>query len=356
MEELNYYLALSYISIPLWAKVQILKKVSFLPSYLFGKWKENLYEFNKWKDVFLNFNEWKKLDEIVKDCSSRNIKILLPCDKEYPRLLLETPDFPVVLFCVGDVNIINSSCFSIVGTRAMSHYGSSVIKRLVPDLCRAGFCIVSGMARGVDGCAHFETLNNAGRTIAVLGTGVDTPFPYQNRTLYQKILNSGGLIISEFMPGEPGFKQNFPRRNRIIAGLSHGTLVIEAGLDSGSLITSSIAATYSRDVFAVPGSILSKNADGTNALIKKGAIVVCSSDDILEHYELLIKDNMSKTVKKQVSDTAKSLLVILNGQGCDVNQLLQESGLSSGELFKNLEELQLNGYISIDEFGAYHLT
>jgi len=343
MEQLKAYLALSIMNASLSKKAQFLKTANFNACRLFD-------------DHLLEFYEWKEVELIISQCERLGIKILMVHDEEYPEILRQTVDFPPVLFCLGDTCLLKQECFAVVGTRTITMYGKAIVSRFVPPLCRANFCIVSGMASGVDAESHWSAINNDGKTIAVLGTGVDVAFPAQNKDLYKKIIKDGGLVVSEFAPGTAGFKQNFPRRNRIISGLSIGALIVEAGLQSGSLITASISASYSRDVFCVPGPITSRMSDGTNSLIKRGAIVALSSDDILEHYSLLIKGNGKKIHTTQISDGAKTLLKTLSAQGSSVSELLCSSGACSSEIFKNLEELELSGYIFRDGFGIYHLN
>lgn len=339
MDQLKAYLALSITNMSLTAKAQLLKRANFSAGFSLP-----------------DFNSWEEVDLIIERCKKLGIKIILACQEEYPEILRQTVDLPPVLFCLGDVSLLKKQCFAVVGTRTITPYGKVVVSRFIPDLCRASFCIVSGMASGVDSESHWSALNSDGKTIAVLGTGVDVVFPPRNRDLYKRIVNEGGLIISEFAPGTPGFKSNFPRRNRIISGLSIGTLVVEAGMQSGSLITASISASYSRDVFCVPGPINSRMSEGTNCLIKRGAIVALSSDDVMDHYSLLIKNDGKKLLAKQISDGAEKILKSIDAQGSSVSELLCFSGYSSSELFKNLEELEHSGYIFRDGFGIYHLN
>ena len=339
MDALRNYLALSICNMSLSSKVQLIQTNNFAEHISVP-----------------DFNSWDEVETIISRCKQLGIKIILACQDEYPEILKQTVDFPPVLFCLGNILLLKAQCFAVVGTRTPTMYGHAVVSRFIPNLTKAGFCIVSGMAKGIDSESHWSTINNVGKTIAVLGTGVDLVFPPQNKKLYQSIIKSGGLIVSEFVPGTPGYKYNFPKRNRIISGLSLGVLVVEAGIQSGSLITASISTSYSRDVFCVPGPVTSRMSEGTNSLIKRGAVVALSSDDILDHYGLLIHGNSKKILIKQISDSAKILLKTLDAQGSSVSELLCNSGFASGELFKNLEELEHSGYIFRDGFGIYHLN
>lgn len=227
-------------------------------------------------------------DEELRLLERHDIGVILSIDNHYPPLLRETYSQPPLLFWRGCFDALRSDCLAIVGARKNSHYGQQAIDRLMPELVASGLTIVSGLALGTDAYAHQSCLKNSGRTIAALGSGVDpdSVFPRANFRLGEEITSAGGLLLSEYAPGTQPNKQSFPLRNRIISGLSLGTLVIEAGESSGSLITAKYAVEQNRDVFAVPGSIFSSSSAGTNALIKQGAKPVTVADDILEEFKL----------------------------------------------------------------------
>ncbi|MFH1222956.1 MAG: DNA-processing protein DprA [Pseudomonadota bacterium] len=353
MNKEKFFVALGILHIPLSVKSELLRLASFNAENLWGVWNEGMNVFARWKHIVAEFKEWNTVDNILSECKDKNISLVVPDSDEYPSLLKRVIDFPVLLFCKGDKKLLSVHNFSVVGTRNMTHYGFSVVNKFIPVLVEAGFCITSGMARGVDSEAHRVALRSKGKTIAVLGTGVDIKFPSESAKLYDDILSHGGLIISEFIPGTPGNKWNFPQRNRIIAGLSDGVLVVEAGKNSGSLITAGIAEGYSRDVFAVPGPVNSTVSVGVNELLKKGAVIASNPEDILDHYSILFKE-CGKPTRKRISDTARGILRTFGPQGFDVNELLITSGLCMGELLKSLAELEQNGYISKDNFGIYY--
>ncbi|PIR71606.1 MAG: DNA-protecting protein DprA, partial [Candidatus Nealsonbacteria bacterium CG10_big_fil_rev_8_21_14_0_10_37_25] len=200
------------------------------------------------------------------------IKTINIQDKNYPKLLKEIKDPPEILYVRGEI-LPDDSFFAVVGTRMASSYGKQVALEIAGDLAEAGLTIVSGMAPGIDTFCHQATLERKGRTIAVLGTGLDEKsiYPQSNLKLAEKILKTGGALISEYPPGTPGSKFTFPQRNRIISGLSLGVLVVEAKQKSGALITAHHAFSQNRKVFAVPGPIHSSNSKGPHYLIKKGA-------------------------------------------------------------------------------------
>ena len=207
-------------------------------------------------------------------------------DKNYPQLLKEIYDPPQTLYVNGQLKAVEKYPLAVVGTRKISSYGQQITQSLVKALARAGLTIISGLALGVDGLAHQATLDVGGRTIAVLGSSLDIIYPPSHEKLAQRIVESDGAIISEYPPKTRPSKWTFPARNRIVAGLSLGVLVIEAPKRSGALITARFALDQGREVFAVPGSIYNKNSAGCHLLIKLGAKPVTKPEDILESFNL----------------------------------------------------------------------
>lgn len=214
------------------------------------------------------------------------IKIISIQDKLYPCLLKTIYCSPITLYIRGDEKILNDPCLAIVGCRNASNYGKKVAKEFAYNLSKCGFTIVSGLARGIDSCAHIGTIEVKRKTIAVLGNGLDMIYPKENLKLSEKILEYDGAIISEYPLGTEPKKENFPARNRIISGLSNGVLVIEAKERSGTLITTDYALEQGRDVFVIPGNIDSENSFGTNELIKQGAKLVTNYKEIIEEYQI----------------------------------------------------------------------
>lgn len=209
-------------------------------------------------------------------------------EDNYPKLLKEIADAPFVIYAksVGSINnFCETKSVAVVGTRKMTDYGKSVTERFTKELVANNFVIVSGLARGVDRIAHETTINNGGKTIAVFGTGFDSVYPPEHKTLAERIVESGGILISEFPPGARVARSNFVIRDRIISGLSLGVVVTEASERSGTMITARFAAEQGREVFAVPGPITSDTSKGTAELIKKGAKLVNKVEDILEELD-----------------------------------------------------------------------
>jgi DNA processing protein len=211
------------------------------------------------------------------------IKTISIEDKEYPELLKKIPEYPKTLYFRGKI-LPKENCFAIVGTRRCSDYGKQIALEIGEDLIKSGLTIISGLAEGIDTHAHLSAVKRKKRTIAVLGTGLDEKsiYPQTNLKLVKKILETGGCLISEYPPGTRGSKFSFPKRNRIISGMSLGVLVVEAKRKSGSLITAMWAKRQGKKVFAVPGHIHSLNSEGCHYLIKKGAILAENANDILK--------------------------------------------------------------------------
>lgn len=265
-------------------------------------------------------------------------------DAEYPRELLTTADPPPVLYAIGRLELLNRPALAIVGSRNATRQGTDTAAAFAQRLAHAGLTIVSGLALGIDAAAHRGALQAAeegadASTIAVVGTGVDVIYPASNKALTQAI-RSRGLAISEFALGTPGIAHNFPRRNRIIAGLARGVLVVEAALRSGSLITARLAAEAGREVFAVPGSIHSPMAKGCHRLIKDGAKLVEEAADILDELQLA---SVPAPRERDAPDAsaAGGLLAAMGFDPVDLDTLAARTGRDAGSLTAELLELEL---------------
>lgn len=319
----------------------------------------------------LVFSRAQAEDEIAK-AEKKNIKIIAFDSPDYPKSLLELDDAPPVLYALGNEKLLNHQLnVAIVGARNASINGRKIASRIAYDLTQNNVLVVSGMARGIDTASHkgaMYALNQNGPTIAVLGTGVDEIYPAENAEIYEQIKNQG-LLISEFLIGSVAQSSNFPRRNRIISGLCEATLVVEATLKSGSLITAKTALEQNKDVFAVPGTPLDARSSGPNQLIRDGAVLTESADDILDflalnvnlnnekkQFELLTLDNQKnnnvnipkkdkplKAEKKTVENA--DIMKLIDYQGIDIDELLRSSGLEQGEFFAQLMALEMEGKI-----------
>jgi DNA processing protein len=244
--------------------------------------------------------EYKEsVNKHIENILANNIEIITIEDESYPEYLKDIYDAPLILYIKGNIDK-KDKYLAVVGSRRATTYGLNMAEVVSRELSKCGITVVSGMARGIDTYAHKGVLSVKGRTIAVLGCGLDIVYPYENKKLMENIIESGACI-SEFLPGTKPLSGNFPARNRIISGMSMGVIVIEAGEKSGSLITANFALEQGREVFALPGNVNSLNSTGTNRLIKEGAKMVTSLDDILEeigaYFSDSYKDNFTKKLK-----------------------------------------------------------
>jgi len=268
------------------------KKILTYFNSLDNAWSAEIKEFKKAGLTEFTIEQIRKKrykinpDWEMERLSKQGINLITLQDKDYPKLLKEIYDPPAILYVRGNLQS-NDKCFGVVGTRKLSLYGSEIAGLITADLAKSGLTIVSGLAKGIDTIAHQTALRTNNRTIAVLGSGVDkaSVYPFDNQSLAEKI-SRNGAVISEFPIETQPLPQNFPQRNRIVSGLSLGILVIEAPEKSGALITARNALEQNRDVFAIPGPIISKNSFGPNNLIKMGAKLVSQAEDILEELNL----------------------------------------------------------------------
>lgn len=297
-----------------------------------------------------NFNAQAEIAKIEQSKS----EVIYFDDAIYPQALKEIVDAPLILFVRGNTDLLNilPKKLAVVGSRKYSSYGRTVVESLIPDLVQSGLVIVSGLALGIDALSHQATVESNGLTIAVLGSSLDLIYPQENFYLSEKILDKGGLLVSEFPPGTPPLKQHFPRRNRIIAGISDGVLVIEAALKSGSLITAGLALDYNREVMAVPGEIFKETSQGVNRLIKEGAQLVSSPEDILStlKVDMMGKEKISSRI---LSAQEEMLLELLAGETMHIDQIAEKSSLSATESAQLISQLELVGVVQNVGGGYY---
>jgi DNA processing protein len=288
----------------------------------------------------------------------------LLCDEDarYPARLKEIYDPPIVLYVRGNAELLKQPGIAMVGTRHPTPYGSGMAERLACDLAAHGLVIISGMARGVDTASHRGAISAKGKTIAVLGTGVDVMYPKENSRLAEQILALGGAVISEFPLGTSAFPQNFPIRNRILSGMSVGVLVVEAAEYSGTRITARCALEQNRDVFAVPGNVTNKNSWGPNTLIKQGAKLVATWEDVWEDLPAEVKLALAPVSSPESSASSSAslfpdeglppheqrILALLKAdEATHIDELVErlETEMSSSEIFAALFELELTGKV-----------
>lgn len=283
-------------------------------------------------------------------CLKNSIKLISFNSTEYPINLSHIPSPPPLLYCKGNILPKDECAISIVGSRKFTEYGRVATKKLSTELASSGVTIISGMALGIDTFAHTYALLAGGRTIAVLGSGINIVYPAQNKKLYTEIIENGA-VISEFPINTPAFQQNFPIRNRIVAGLSLGTLVIEAKKKSGTMITAGLCGEYGRNVYAVPGSIFDSTSDGTNSLIKDGAKIVTTSQDILEDIYTEISQitppkQLSLFTPANLSDKENKIYSLLSLTPILIDEIVTKTTLPLSEILETLTILELNGYVT----------
>jgi DNA processing protein len=298
------------------------------------------------------FNDFKPAEEEIKFIEKYKIKTFFLTDKDYPRRLLNCYDSPTMLFYKGDADLNALRVLAIVGTRTNTDYGKQFTEKLVKDLSDENIIIISGLAFGIDALAHKAAIKYELPTVGVVGHGLDKMYPYENTGLAKEMVKAGGGILSEFFSGTKPDKHHFPLRNRIVAGLSDATVVVETHVKGGSMITAKLADAYNRDVFAVPGRTIDKASTGTNHLIKynKG-ILLTDADELLE--VLGWKEKKKDSSKKQ-----RELFIELSAEEKQVVQLLQEketvhideinlkSGLNSSAVAAAILNLELQNIIS----------
>lgn len=293
------------------------------------------------------------LDREMARLEKLGIRLLVQGGPEYPARLAETEGAPPLLYCKGSLTEKDDLALAVVGTRQATAYGKQATGQICGELTRNGMTIISGLAKGIDTIAHQTALEAGGRTVAVMGCGVDIIYPTENRALAQQIIENGALL-SEYPPGTQPEAQNFPPRNRIVSGMSLGVLVVEAGLKSGALITVGFANEQGRDVYAVPGNIFSRMSDGPNRLIRQGAKAVTCAGDILEELQLNPMVDEAEIREIQGDDEVeRALLRLLNnsaGEPLHVDELGRESGLPIAVVSSALTMMELKG--TVKNFGG----
>lgn len=307
--------------------------------------KETISNFLKRRERINVEKEWQKLKK-------ENIKVIAKDENEYPPLLKEIAKPPSLLYIKGEL-LLKEKYFASVGTRWPSDYGKMVTTEIVGDIAEAGFTIVSGMARGIDTLSHKAALEKNKRTVAVFGTGLDIIFPPENKKI-EKEIEKNGAIISEFPLQTPPFKHNFSLRNRIIAGVSIGTLIIEAKEKSGALITANLALNEGREVFAIPGSIYSKTSEGCNNLIKQGAHPVTSANDILSVFEL---EKVLKAEKEITGKTKEEKIILetIKDNPKSIDEIIKETKIEAGTVNSTLIFLEIEKKVKRSG-GKYYIN
>lgn len=290
--------------------------------------------------------------ELMRRLEGSGAEVVTVLDDVYPRILREIPGPPPVLYVRGTLPRQDEPTIAVVGTRRASSYGREATTRIAGELAAAGVTIVSGLAKGIDGFAHRAAIENEGRTVAVLASGVDVIYPPEHRQLAERIAAAGALI-SDYPPGTRPDAPNFPARNRIISGLSRATIVVEAPARSGALITVGFAADQGRDVYAVPGSILSANSDGTNRLLRQGAIPLTAAADLLEDLNLVSGGTSEpEQIAFPMSDEERAIYALITSEPQHIDELAYGAGITIATASALMTMLELKGLVV--NAGAQH--
>ncbi len=324
--------------------------------------KQKLAAFRNRREAGLN-------TDALAACHNLGIQVLPYTHPQYPVLLKESHQPPPLLYVQGSLEALGGKTLAVVGTRSLSEYGRQVTEKLVQDLQPAGVNIISGLAAGIDTVAHGAALNNGLTTVAVFGCGLDIIFPRSNQRLSEAIVEGGGALVSEYPPGTPGNKYTYPQRNRIVAGMSHGVLVVEGDVRSGSLITARLALEEGRSVFAVPGNIFSPGSQGPLHLIRNGAVPVACGEDMLRELSWWLPEHQTagqlglelasvgqaKSQKPSVSSSSiealdlseaeKTLLQAVSYDPMPVDDLPRACGMTSAQVNEGLTLLELEGLL-----------
>ncbi|MDA8170169.1 MAG: DNA-processing protein DprA [Nitrospiraceae bacterium] len=300
-------------------------------------------------EAIAGFSGWAEIGKWLEAAGKKGIDVLTYESENYPEMLKDIPDAPPVIYVRGSLNAEDRFAIGIVGTRTPTAYGLSQAERLAGELARMGFTIVSGLARGIDTAAHKGALKAGGRSFGIMGSGVDVPYPQENKGLMD-MLSASGAVMSEFPLGAEPSKENFPRRNRIISGLALGVIVVEAAKGSGSLITANCALEQGREVFSIPGNINSAFSKGTNELIKRGARIVTGAEDILEELAPVLKGFLAKRpdeggLKVQLNEDEKRLVGVMSPEPRHIDEIARELGMAMPAVSGLLLALELKGVV-----------
>ena len=293
------------------------------------------------------FSSWEEAEKQSLRVGKDGIRFITFKCAEYPPGLKNIYDPPPFLFVKGEIKNEDSKALAIVGTRLPSSYGKLIAEKITRELAEKGITIVSGFARGVDSISHHFALESKGRTVAVFGSGIDVIYPPENKKLAERIEKNGALI-SEFLLGTEPEGNNFPKRNRLISGLSLGVIIIEAGIKSGALLTAQLALEQGREVFAIPGNISSKGSQGTNWLIKNGATLVSRAEDVLEELKNVFSNETEepkKDISFSLSEQEQKVYHLLSAEPAHIDLIARESQLTTPQALSLLLNLELKGAV-----------
>lgn len=309
-------------------------------------------------EKFLSLRDKINPDDCYKKIEQSGIKYLTIEDSNYPKLLKEISNPPFVLYYKGDLSICNfEKTVAVVGSRKASTNGKQSLKKIIDGLNNTDICIVSGLALGIDTCAHKLAIENNLKTIGVIASGFDYIYPTQNKELYKQIENGHGVIFTEYYPTFKPLSFRFPQRNRIVTGLSYGTIVVEAAMKSGALISANLTLEQGRELMCIPGSITNPNTEGIYKLLKCGATMITESDDVLEalNWEVKVKEVQSDEKYKYLSDEEQSIVNLIKIEPLAFDIIQNRTKINTDELLTFLTMLELKGIINQVEGDRYSI-
>lgn len=361
--DIKYYAAFSFLNVRPLFKARLFEffdydiKRAFLANENNLKQVCDYYQMSFPKDFLSKIAKLDPDECFNKAFKDKNVKILTFNDEKYPPLLKQIPDFPLSLYYKGNLDIINYKYpIAIVGSRLASMRAKCALSNIIKNLENSEIVVVSGLASGIDAQAHISAINNNLKTIAVIGSGLDYMYPSQNKKLYKEIEEKSGVIFSEYPLGTRPLAYNFPQRNRIVVGISKGTLVAEARVKSGAMISANLTLDYNRELMCMPGDILNPNTSGIYELIKNGAGIITSHKDLLNQLGWDIITNRQEVFNEYLTDIQKNISDIISIEPKTFDEIAQKANLETSKIMVTLTELELKGLIKQQGNKYYKCT
>ncbi|MBR1617963.1 DNA-processing protein DprA [bacterium] len=349
-ENLKYYSAFSHLSVRPYFKSKLFEYFDFDIERAFKADKVQIQKMSEELDINIPQDYFTKKTKInpeecyKNDFAKKEVNILTYEDEKYPKLLKEIPDFPLSLYYLGNIEDIDFTYpIAMVGSRRATSQAISALNNIISGLRNSNIVIISGLAYGIDAAAHIGALENNIKTIGVIASGLDVIYPYQNKKIYQDIIKEKGLIFSEYPLGVEPFKYNFPQRNRIVVGLSKGTLVAEAQIKSGAMISANLTLDYNRELMCIPGNVLNPNTSGIYKLIKEGASIVTNTEDLLNALNWDIKPD--KIENRLLNPIEQKIINMLSFEDKSFDEIALEIKEEFSSIMIALTELELKGLI-----------
>ena len=359
-EKVKYYVAFSFLTIKPLLKTKLLEYFDYDIKKAWLADKNDLSLFCEQEEIpypraFISQRAKLNIDECYKKAfKDKEVKILTIEDEKYPPLLKEIPDYPISLYYKGNLDNISYDCnLAVVGSRNATTEAKLALDKLISNFKNTNMTIVSGLAYGIDAQAHKSAIKNNLKTIGVIGCGLDIIYPTQNKSIYEDIINGAGVIFSEYPLETPPMSYNFPQRNRIVVGISKGTLVAEAQIKSGAMISANLTLDYNRELMCIPGSIMNPNTEGIYQLIKNGAGIIIDAQDILNNLNWSILPQEKDELKINLNDLQKKVLDVISIEAKSFDEIINVIKTNTSELMITLTELEIKGLI-LQENSKYY--